>query len=186
MPKESKLDHFLSFLVVGILAISSLSAVYFGYKTYIANSQENQPENLLVLQNKNVEEGKVLSGGSSPCDPSKIFIKNNNFSPTSVTATYDNSKNKWCVIFNLDIASGEPNRTLVADYTSWSQTLCTSGCSGSATRYYSTSGTYSYHLESNTTAKVTVQAGTSPPPPPSSDSSSSSSSTGTTTTTTTE
>ena len=168
--------------IIGIIAAVSGSLLYVFNKTspQTNETQRVTQSNQEITQKPSDEEGKVLSGGGDPC--AKITIKDNNFSPNSVTAVYDNSKSQWCALFilNYDSETGYgPTRTLIADYTNWSKTLCgTTGCQVTAVRYYSTSGTYIYHLQSNTSAKATIYAGTSSPP------SDSTTTTATTTTTT--
>ncbi|MEX0617012.1 MAG: hypothetical protein WD231_04365 [Candidatus Woykebacteria bacterium] len=56
MPGPTKLDSVLLYSVAFLILVSSLFSAYFTYQTYSQKSTKEEAGNLLVLQNKNIEE----------------------------------------------------------------------------------------------------------------------------------
>ena len=212
MPKLIKLDNFLLLAVTLLFTFSSLASAYFSYGVYASNrdSKETQSKDLLVLQNKNIDEGKVLSGGGDCFEKPFITITNNTTSTTNIEAKYIESGT-----FNGDGSTGPLYTLCIYNEDEVEHQIIKNSWPSSTTYAYSplcpnsegyscnhtlaqfkNPGTYTFHLQAKPSRVVTITAKSSSSNPPSDSPSetpfspsspstdSSSSSTGTTTQTT--
>ncbi len=212
MPSQSKLDNFLLLAVTLLFTFSSLSSAYFSYGVYASNrdSRETQSKELLVLQNKNIDEGKVLAGGGDCFEKPYITITNNTTSSTNIGAKYIESG-----IFNGDGSTGPLYTLCIYNEDEAEHQIIKNGWPSSTTYAYSplcpnsegyscnhtlaqfkNPGTYTFYIQAKPSRVVTITASSpsSDPPdspsntpssPSSPSSDSSTPSTGTTTQTTT-
>ena len=95
MPAQAKFDHFLFLFVLGVLSLATLSSIYFGFKTYVSDTNVGQNDNLLVLQGKCENEGQVLAGcGADWCTAFRIKDLSTQAPISNALATL-NTTNPW-------------------------------------------------------------------------------------------